>query len=189
MHSALQNSGDFLLPISCAHESGSSRRSTSGYFLDCLDEQTKGADLSHILWRFRDLRRFGMDRHEAQSARRCANRRLDRAERELLANAHINYASLAQNSSAPPCPSPFNPPSITTHEPLQKHPKSIAQNHESALTDKPHNPERTQTLGAIIAAQLGSLTTTSPPPRRACTPLAAHAASSGSSRAPSAASG
>ncbi|KAN0140325.1 hypothetical protein V8E53_002221 [Lactarius tabidus] len=56
----------------------------------------------------------------------------------------FNYASLALNNS------------FFLHH--LKPPKSPAQNHESALTDKPLNPERTQTLGAVIAAQLGSLT-------------------------------
>ncbi|KAH9008317.1 hypothetical protein EDB85DRAFT_2170442 [Lactarius pseudohatsudake] len=38
-----------------------------------------------------------------------------------------------------------------------KPPTAPAQNHESALTDKPLNPERTQTLASVIATQLGSL--------------------------------
>jgi superoxide dismutase len=41
---------------------------------------------------------------------------------------------------------------------IRNHQKAPTQNHESALTEKPLNPERTQTLGAIIAAQLGTLT-------------------------------
>ena len=178
-HSALQHSVDFLLPISCDHESGSSRRCTSGYFLGCLNEQTKGADLSNILGRFRDLRMFGMDRHKAQSPRPCANRRLDLAEWEPLANAHINHANLALNNSfflhhLVRLHSTHPLQQLTSHSrPLQEPQKSPVQNHESALTDKPHNPERTQTPSAIIAAQLGSLTTTSPPPRRSRTPLAA----------------
>ena len=40
---------------------------------------------------------------------------------------------------------------------LQKPPTAPAQSHESELTDKPLNPERTYTLASIIAAQLGSL--------------------------------
>jgi len=44
-----------------------------------------------------------------------------------------------------------------TLTPIQKPPKGPAQNHESALTDKPLNPERTHTLASVIAMQQGSL--------------------------------
>lgn len=55
----------------------------------------------------------------------------------------FNYASLALNNS------------FFLHH--LKPPTAPAQNHESALTNKPLNPERTHTLAAIVAAQLGSL--------------------------------
>ena len=74
----------------------------------------------------------------------------------------FNYASLAINNPfflhhlVRPA---FHPPRLSqfTHKPLQKPPISPAQNHETALTDKTLSPGRTQTFGAIIAAQLGSL--------------------------------
>ncbi|KAI9453199.1 hypothetical protein BJY52DRAFT_1153344 [Lactarius psammicola] len=55
----------------------------------------------------------------------------------------FNYASLALNNS------------FFLHH--LKPPTSLAKNHESALTDKPLNTERTHTLASVIAAQLGSL--------------------------------
>ena len=94
----------------------------------------------------------------------------------------FNYASLALNNSfflhhlVRPA---FHPPHLSqfTHKPLQTPPIPPAQNHESVLTDKTLNPGRTQTFGAIIAAQLGSLADL-----KVYVAAAARAASSGSSR-------
>lgn len=55
----------------------------------------------------------------------------------------FNYASLALNNS------------FFLHH--LKPPTAKLPNHEAALTEKPVNPEQTQTLGGIIAAQMGSL--------------------------------
>ncbi|KAH9007769.1 hypothetical protein EDB83DRAFT_2681710 [Lactarius deliciosus] len=55
----------------------------------------------------------------------------------------FNYASLALNNS------------FFLHH--LKPPTARTLNHESALTNKPINPQRTQTLASVIAAQLGSL--------------------------------
>src|ERR1700677_5003230 len=100
-----------------------------------------------------------MDRHEAGKPERRANRHFDRVEREPNARVQLREPR-AQQQLLPPPPRayPTSPPKKPILTPHQKPPKAPAQNHESALTDKPLNPEHTQTLGAIIAAQLGSLT-------------------------------
>jgi hypothetical protein len=51
----------------------------------------------------------------------------------------------------------FNHLPINTNRHLRNH-QNLALNHESALIGKPVNPERTQTLGAIIGSQRCSLT-------------------------------
>ena len=72
----------------------------------------------------------------------------------------FSYTRLALNNSLS-CTTSYVPSPRTSSDNSkvsQKPPKHHAPNHESALTDKILKPERTQSLGTIIAAQLGSLT-------------------------------
>ena len=72
----------------------------------------------------------------------------------------FSYALLAQNNSLSRTTSYVPSPrtSSDNSKVSQKPKKNHAPNHEYALTDKPSSPERTQTLGTIISAQLGFLT-------------------------------
>ena len=72
----------------------------------------------------------------------------------------FSYTRLALNNSLS-CTTSYVPSPRTSSDNSkvsQKPKKNHAPNHEYALTDKPSSPERTQTLGTIISAQLGFLT-------------------------------
>ncbi|KAN0140314.1 hypothetical protein V8E53_002210 [Lactarius tabidus] len=89
-----------------------------------------------------DLRRLGQIKGTKLENQSIAQIVIPTASNESQTLA-FNYASLVLTTAS----------SSTTSLPT-----ASAQDHESALTDKPLNPERTQTLGAVIASQLGSLT-------------------------------
>ena len=126
--------------------------------LDRLNDQIKGALFQTSCGVISVSEIFRADRHEARKSERRTNRHLDRNGREPNACVQLREPGAQQLIFPAPHRTFSIPPTHSNNsQPLQKPPKAPAQNHESALTSKSLNTERTQMLGANIAVQLGSL--------------------------------